>query len=133
MAKVLFSKLGLTKNTDVVKVAWNDQQIEVKQYLPMSEKLDLISKIINLSVDDHGFYNPCRIHLFTVTEIIMAYAGITVTEKQKEDVCKLYDLFVGTGFAKVVMDAIPEEDTIWDVKCLEEINKAIELAKKGKI
>jgi hypothetical protein len=27
----------------------------------------------------------------------------------------------------------PEEDTIWDVKCLEEINKAIELAKKGKI
>lgn len=125
MAKVLFSKLGLTKNTDVVKVAWNDQQIEVKQYIPMSEKLDLISKIINLSVDEHGFYNPCRIHLFTVTEIIMAYAGITVTEKQKEDVCKLYDLFVGTGFAKVIMDAIPEEDKKYIEKSVLDTIKSV--------
>ena len=42
MAKVAFSKLGLTKNTNVGSFEWNDQTIEVKGYLPIQEKMQLI-------------------------------------------------------------------------------------------
>ena len=42
MAKVAFSKLGLKINNDVKTVVFNEQTIEVKQYLPIEEKLNLI-------------------------------------------------------------------------------------------
>jgi hypothetical protein len=47
MAKVAFNKLGLTKNTSVASFDWNGQTIEVKQYLPAQEKLNLIADVLN--------------------------------------------------------------------------------------
>ena len=52
MAKVGLTKLGLSVNKDVKHIKWNGQDIEVLQYLPSNEKLELCSKIINDSVDD---------------------------------------------------------------------------------
>ena len=107
MAKVSFTKLGLTKNSNVSIIEWNGQQIEVKDYLPMSEKLDLVSTIINNSIDDNGYYNPMRVYIHTIIEVILAYTNISVTEKQKEDVVKLYDLFVSSGLSgKIIGETI---------------------------
>lgn len=103
MAKVSFTKLGLTKNSDVSIVEWNGQQIEVKDYLPMSEKLELVSTIINNSIDDNGYYNPMRVYINTIIEVILAYTNISVTEKQKEDIVKLYDLFVSSGLSSKII------------------------------
>jgi hypothetical protein len=47
MAKIAYTKLGLTKNTDVVVIHHNEQEIEVKQYLPYQEKVDLIAAVLN--------------------------------------------------------------------------------------
>ena len=107
MAKVSFTKLGLTKNSNVSIIEWGDQKIEVKDYLPMSEKLELVSTIINNSIDDNGYYNPMRVYIHTIIEIILAYTNITVTEKQKEDILKLYDLFVSSGLSgKIIGETI---------------------------
>ena len=119
MAKVPFTKLSLSKNTDIKILDWKDQKIEIKQYLPISEKLDLISRIINFSGDDHVFYNPCKIEIFELIEIILTYTNINVTDKQSEDILKLYDLFVSSGFADKIKENIPEEeinyidDSVW--------------------
>lgn len=110
MAKVAFSKLSLSKNTSVKEVEWKDQKIEVKQYLPVGDKLDLISRIVNYSADDHVFYNPCKVEIFELIEIILAYTNLNLTDKQQEDILKLYDLFVSSGFADAIKDAIPEEE-----------------------
>lgn len=107
MAKVSFTKLGLSKNSDISILEWNDQKIEVKDYLPMNEKLELVSTIINKSIDDNGYYNPIKVHIFTIVETILAYTNINVTEKQKEDVLKLYDLFVSSGLSgKIIGETI---------------------------
>lgn len=103
MAKVSFTKLGLTKNSNVSIVEWNGQQIEVKDYLPMSEKLELVSTIINNSIDDNGYYNPMRVYINTIIEVILTYTNISVTEKQKEDIVKLYDLFVSSGLSSKII------------------------------
>lgn len=119
MAKIPFTKLTLTRNNDIKILEWKDQKIEVKQYLPVAEKLDLISRIINYSADDHVFYNPCKVQIFETIEIILAYTNINITEKQQEDILKLYDLFISSGFIDKVKEIIPEEeinyldDSIW--------------------
>ena len=108
MAKVPFTKLGLTKNTEVKNFTWKDQTIEVKQYLPIQDKLSLIAAVLNKSQDENNFVNDAKVNLFTGLEIINYYTNISITEKQKEDPAKLYDLFNGSCFLSKVYDAMPE-------------------------
>lgn len=110
MAKVGLTKLGLTKETPIKHINWNDQDIEIKTYLPSNDKLELCSKIINESVDDQNFYNPGRVAIFQAIEIIIAYTNVNVTDKQKEDPCKLFDLFTASGFLSAVYNQIPESE-----------------------
>ena len=108
MAKLSFNKLGLTKNQDVVNITFNNQVIEVKQYLPVNDKLQLISNVINQSADDNNFANPIKVSVFTVLEMIDFYTNISFTEKQKEDPSKLYDLIISNNLAKMITGAIPQ-------------------------
>ena len=110
MAKVSLTKLGLKVNQDVKIVDFNEQDIEVKQYLPVNEKLELISNVINLSHDDNNFANPVKVSIFTTLEIMYAYTNINFTDKQKEDPTKLYDMLISSGLVAAVVNAIPEAE-----------------------
>ena len=125
MAKIPFSKLDMKVNTrDFVMCHENSKgevvQYEVKNYLPIKEKMDLVSRIINQSTDDNGFYNPMRVKLYTTLEVVYAYTNLTFTPKQKEDPFKLYDLLVSTGLYDNITSHICAEDleelegSIWD-------------------
>ena len=110
MARVPFSKLQACTDGQVSQISYkdkNDKEIyyEVKHYLPFKDKLEMITKIVNQSVDDNGFYNPMRVKLYTVLEVVYAYTNLNFTEKQKEDPFKLYDLLVSTG---IFMDVLKE-------------------------
>ena len=48
---------------------------------PINEKIDMISRIINWSLDDNGFYNPIRVKIFTALEIMYSYTNLTFTAK----------------------------------------------------
>ena len=108
--KVGLTKLNLKKNTNVVPIEWNDQKIEVREYLPIQEKLDLIGRIVNLSLDDNNFANPMRIDIFTTLEIMYAYTNINFTDKQKEDFLGLYDLLVSSGLYDKVLEVVKGEE-----------------------
>ena len=112
MAKIAYSKLGLNKmvNKDPIIIKFNDQEIEVTQYLPMEKKLDLISDIINSSVDEKNYCNFCRVEIFITIKLVEAYTNLSITDKQKEDVFKFYDQIVASGLAEVVINAIPISD-----------------------
>ena len=125
MAKVPFSKLQLCVNgCDCTNSYMNRDGVEikyeVKHYLPMKDKIDLITRVINQSVDDNGFYNPMRVKLFLTLEMVYAYTNLSFTEKQKEDPFKLYDLLVSTGVFQDVIKQIFDGDwetiqaDVWD-------------------
>ena len=110
MAKVSFTKLGLKKNEEVGILHINEQDIEVKQYLPINEKLELISSVINSAADENNFSNPVKENVFLTLEILYHYTNINFTDKQKEDPVKLYDLVVSSGLVNKVTGLIPEEE-----------------------
>lgn len=120
MAKVPFSKLGLKVNSDVTVITFNDYDIEVNRYLPFKEKTELASNIINYSVDDNGFYNPLKVKLYMVLEVVYAYTNLTFTPKMKEDPFKLYDALVSSGLFEQIVHAIDPSDwatiqkDVWD-------------------
>lgn len=111
MAKISFTKLGLTKNQEVKILSWNGQDIEVKQYLSISDKLDIITNVINNAHDgSQNFSNPVQVNVYTALEILYAYTNINFTEKQKEDTVKLYDLVKSSGLLAEVINIIPKSD-----------------------
>ena len=110
MAKVSLTKLGLKVNQDITTIDFNEQIIEVKQYLPVIEKLELISNVINLAHDENNFANPVKVSVFTTLEIMYAYTNINFTDKQKEDPTKLYDMLISSGLVAAVVNAIPEAE-----------------------
>ena len=110
MAKVSLTKLGLKINQDIKNIEFNEQIIEVKQYLPINEKLELISSVINSAADENNFSNPVKENVFLTLEILYHYTNINFTDKQREDPVKLYDLVVSSGLVNKVTDLIPEEE-----------------------
>lgn len=115
MSKVSFIKLGLKKNEEIKTIKFNDIEIEVKQYLPVNDKLALISNVINNS-HSTNFANPVLIEVMGSLEIIYAYTNINFTDKQKEDPMKLYDLLNSSGLIDAIVSAVPqvEYETIID-------------------
>ena len=95
MAKVSFTKLGLKINNATKSIMVADQEIEIKQYLP---------------INDMKFYNVGKMEIFLNLEILYTYTNINFTEKQKEDVCKLFDLVESSGLLNKILDNIPETE-----------------------
>ena len=110
MAKLAFSKLGLKNNNQVVNINYNEQTIEVKQYISVNDKLKLISDVINNTVDEHSFCNPVKVKVYLSIGIVENYTNISFTEKQKEDIVKLYDLIQSNGLFDKILTAIPDEE-----------------------
>lgn len=110
MAKVTFTKLALKKKEEVKNIKINDIDIEVKQYLPVNDKLDLIARVISGAHDQNNFPNPIKIEVIGAIEIIMAYTNITFTDKQKEDISKLYDILDSNDVINQIVSVIPEDE-----------------------
>ena len=115
MAKVPFSKFKGIIN-DSITYAYYDNvngdriTYEIKHYLPVKEKMELVSRIVNQSVDDNGFFNPMRVKLYLVLEMVYAYTNISFTDKMKEDPFKLYDLLISCDVFYEVTQNIWDKD-----------------------
>lgn len=107
--KIGLTKLGLKKNTNLIPLEWGDQVIQIREYLPIEDKIGVIERIVNQSLDDNNFANPARIMINTVLEVIFAYTtNINFTDKQKEDRLGLYDLLVSSGLWKAIENKLAE-------------------------
>ena len=110
MAKVTFSSLGLKLNQEIKTITIKEKKIEVKQYLPIQNKLQMIANVINNSQDDNNFKNLAKVEMFTDLEIINQYTNLTFTDKQQEEPWKIYDILISSGIMEQIKKVIPEEE-----------------------
>ena len=110
MAKISLTKLKLTPKETIKTFVWNEQEIEVKQYISIQDKLNMISEVLNLAADDNKFYNPGKLDMFFALKTIDYYTNLSITDKQKENFIKLYDNFISSGFYTEVFKTIPEDE-----------------------
>lgn len=116
MAKLSFTKLNKIKSLPVVEISIDDQKVLVEQYLPLEEKVNLITSVIEQSGNgEEGFFNIVKLEAYYIIEMIRAYTNISFTEKQLEDTTKLYDAIRLNDIWAAVADAIPgaEREYIW--------------------
>ena len=116
MAKIPYSKLNLNKHrSEPMEREWGEGEekitFNVRTYLPIEELGELVQNIVNYSVDDKGYYNPMKIHMFTTVETFFACAEIKLTEKQRENYTKLYDELTDSEIYRFVPMSIYQQVT----------------------
>lgn len=123
--KPTFAKMGLKINTEVKTVMIGEQEVEVKQYLPVNDKLTLIGNVISFAADENNFSNPIKLDVFTALEIVFTYTNLSFTEKQKEDLVKLYDIMESNGVFDTIIAAIPKVEYKSIIEGVQECSNAI--------
>ena len=127
MAKVPFTKFKCKINDSIKQVQINDEiTIEIKQYLPIQEKLGLISRVVEYAhMQDANYSNPVKAAVIRDIEVIFAYTNIAFTDKQKEDIAKLYDVLYSSGVLTIILNNIPKDEYNMIVKGVEDSIAAI--------
>lgn len=109
MAKVTYASLKLKLNTEVNTFKFNDAEIEVLKYLPISEKYDIIMIALQ-KAEENGIYNELKLDMYLNLYMIYSYTNVTFTDKQKEDETKLYDTLVSNGFVDEFMATMDSDE-----------------------
>lgn len=111
MAKVPFTKLKCKINENEIPVQIGEETIFVKQYLSIQDKLGLIGRVVEFAHEqDNNFSNPVKAGVYRDLEIVFTYTNISFTDKQKEDLPKLYDMLYSSGVIKAIIDNIPQDE-----------------------
>ena len=125
MANITFNKLNLKMKEEIKTIKFNEQEIEVKQYLPIQDKLNVMFNAISKTEDENRFFNPVKLECYCTLEIIYAYTNIKFTDKQLEDEGKLFDLMEENGLFDMIFSAIPEEESEFIMDSCEKAAEAI--------
>lgn len=116
MAKVSLNAVTPIKKVEPQMIKICEQEVEIIQYLPVNDKLALVERVLNLTIDDTGFLNPVRLEVYAILEIVKTYTNISITEKMMENAPKTYDALMINGVLDLIIESIPEDeyDAIFD-------------------
>lgn len=125
MAKVSYAGLKLKVNDEVKTFTWEDKEIEVKQYLPISDKYDLIMVALQKAKEGE-IYNPIKLDMYFHLNLVYLYTNLYFTDKQKEDEEKIFDTIVSSGLLAKIMENMAEDEfqDLWD-KMTEYMNNEL--------
>lgn len=81
--------------------------------------MKLIENVLNDSMDDKHYYNPLKIKMLFTLQVLFNYTNINFTDKQKENLDKLYDEVYTSGLFDTIIAPIEKEiddlyNDLWD-------------------
>lgn len=118
-----FTDLNCNINEEVKIIEFNGKEIEVKQYLPSSEKDDIISAIFQ-NADAGTIVDTLAEEALFNIYLVFEYTNIEFTDEEKqENLFELYDKFLCSGLLDAVIAAIPKEEYDSLFNHIEQIHK----------
>lgn len=105
-----YKDLGFTTNKQTKAVFFGqDNQINVLQYLPIDEKIDLIEIALQKSEED-GIYNEMKLDMYFHLNLIYCYSDIVFDAEDRADESKLYDELLTNDVVDRIVEAIPDSE-----------------------
>lgn len=104
-----FQEFQLNTNYPTKKITIGQNQIIVKNYLPIEDKIDLI-QIAMQKAEEDGIYNQIKLDAYFHLNIIYLYTDIEFNQEDKEDEMKLYDILESNEIIDKVVAAIGEDE-----------------------
>ena len=121
-----YSDLNLRVNKETAIIKINDNtEIEVLQYLPIEDKIDLIQIALQKSLEN-GIYNEVKLDMYFNLYIVYMYSNLEFTDEEKEDEFKLYNELQSNNIIAHVIAGMDEGeyDCLLDyLKTMQEANE----------
>lgn len=85
-----YSDLNLKTNTKTNIAMINGKEVEVLEYLPMEDKIDLIQIALQKSLEN-GIYNEMKLDMYFNLYLVYMYTNLEFTDEEKADEFTLYN------------------------------------------
>ncbi len=106
-----YSELGLKVVSPEKKVKLdNGVVINVKQYLPISDKISLINIALENSICGDGYYDPVLLETLFNVYVVFSYSDLEFTDEEKGEIGQIYDEMLSNGYIDKILNAIPEDE-----------------------
>lgn len=124
--KINYKEIGKEPdfNNTVCRRVVDDKEILIKTWLPTHDLLQLISRIVNRSVDEHDYCNPCRVKIVSEVEMVLACSNVEVPDYENADICEIYDYLYANEIIDAVTVATKETGLWWMV--MDSVNEVVD-------
>lgn len=85
-----YSDLDLKTNTKTNIAVINGKEVEVLEYLPIEDKIDLIQIALQKSLEN-GIYNEMKLDMYFNLYLVYMYTNLEFTDEEKADEFTLYN------------------------------------------
>lgn len=104
-----YSQLNLKINNKKNTFKIQDQWVEVAQYLPIKDKVDLIDIALQRAETTTG-YNELLLEMFFNLNIVFMYTNLEFSAEELDDLEKLYDELESNGVILDVIGAMEDDE-----------------------
>lgn len=119
MAKVSFNSITPIKSKEDRIVKFEDKDIIIRQYLPIKDKADLVTYIIQSAFDENGLFSPVRQEIYTTIGLLRWYTNINFTESMMQNIEKTYD-YIQLNHLDILLENIDEEEYLCIGKMIDD-------------
>ncbi len=106
---VKFSDLQIKVKEENTTFNFNGKTVQVKSYIPIRDKYDLIMITLQKSKED-GLYNPIKVDIFFHLHLVYMYTDIEFSDEDRANEEILYDKLVNSGFMRAFLNKMNEEE-----------------------
>ena len=106
---VKFDTLNLTFKDEVKQIKINDIEVNVKQYLSVEDKVNLVQIALQQAMVNN-MYDEALIEAYFYTYMLIYYTDLEFTDEQKAEPLKIYDLIESNGILEEFLNAVPEDE-----------------------
>ena len=101
---------SLTTLKEYKTVKLNSLEVKVLQYLPISDKIDIIQIALQKSEESDGLYNELLLDMYFHLHIIFCYTDLEFSDEDLSDLMSLYDRLESHGFISEIMGAMDSDE-----------------------
>lgn len=110
MVETTFKELGLELKVEYSELKINDAiSLQVRSYLPIEDKGNMITYIVNSAIDDStGCFSPIRVEVYFALAVCKWYAGLVFEDLSNPGM--IYDILDTNGIIQEIMKRIPTDE-----------------------
>ena len=106
---MIYSEVKKDNQSTYTTIEWEGDAINIKNYLPIESKIDLIQLVAQQSVEN-GIFMPIKVDMYMGMYLIFFYTDIEFTEEEKENIPELFDEMFNSGLYNEILNFIPDTE-----------------------